>query len=141
MTDEPGRTRDAGWQIGVSRTVDHPVEEVWDLLTSERGRDAWLGSGVTELPDPGGAYATAEGTTGETRSLRPQDRIRLTWRPDGWTHETTVQVAVRPTAPGRTMIRFHQERLADASEREQQRAHWAAVLDDLEAALAEGPSD
>jgi hypothetical protein len=33
------------------------------------------------------------------------------------------------------MLRFHQERLADAAEREQQRAHWQAVLDEVEKAL------
>jgi hypothetical protein len=37
------------------------------------------------------------------------------------------------------MVRFHQERLADAAEREQQRAHWRAVLDAVVAALANRP--
>ena len=37
------------------------------------------------------------------------------------------------------MLRFHQERLADAAEREQQRAHWQAVMDAVETALAQRP--
>jgi hypothetical protein len=48
-----------------------------------------------------------------------------------------VQVAVTSSGPERTMIRFHQDRLADAQEREQQRAHWqsvmAAIVDVLDA--------
>jgi hypothetical protein len=63
--------------------------------------------------------------------------VRLTWRPAGWDHDTTVQVALSPAASG-TTIRFHQERLADAGERERQRAHWAGVLDRLVAQL--GPA-
>jgi hypothetical protein len=35
----------------------------------------------------------------------------------------------------KTRITFHQERLADADERERQRAHWAAVMDRIVAAL------
>ncbi|HEX6235239.1 MAG TPA: SRPBCC domain-containing protein [Jiangellaceae bacterium] len=125
---QAGRTKDAGWQIGVSKTVDHPVEQVWDFLTSAEGTALWLGHGVTALDDVGAQYETSDGTVGESRSFRDRDRIRLTWRPAGWTHDTTVQVALTSSGPGRTMIRFHQERLADAQEREQQRAHWQSVM-------------
>ena len=38
--------------------------------------------------------------------------------------------------PGdRTRVVFHQERLADAAERAQQRTHWQSVMDALVAAL------
>ena len=113
-----GLTKDAGWQIGVSRTLPCSLEEAWALLTSDEGRAVW------QAPD--------DGTAGEVRSLRPLDRMRLTWTPAGWDHDTTVQVVVRPAKNG-TSIRFHQERMANADERERQRTHWAAVLDRLEA--------
>jgi hypothetical protein len=32
-----GKTRDGGWQIGVSATADQPVKEIWDFLTSTEG--------------------------------------------------------------------------------------------------------
>ena len=134
---EVGHTRDAGWQIGVSKTVDRPVEEVWDFLTSPDGVAIWLGEGVTVLPERGEGYRTAAGVRGETRSLRELERVRLTWRPPGWTHDTTLQLTVRATGPGRTSLRVHQERLADAAEREQQRRHWQGVVARLVAALAE----
>ncbi|WP_459644223.1 SRPBCC family protein [Kineococcus sp. NUM-3379] len=130
-----GLTQDAGWQIGVSRTVDHPVEEVWGFLTSPAGRAVWLGHGVDVLDGRGRAYRTADGTAGEVRSLHDHDRIRLTWRPEGWDHDSTVQVTVRAAGAGRTVLRFHQDRLADAAERARQRAHWRAVLGSVVAAL------
>lgn len=64
------------------------------------------------------------------RSSRPLDRIRLTWRPDGWSYDTTLQVAFELTATG-TLVRFHREDLADADERERMRDHWRDVLDEL----------
>jgi uncharacterized protein YndB with AHSA1/START domain len=131
-----GQTRDAGWQIGVSRTVDHPVEDVWGLITSPVGIAIWLGEGVTVLSERGG-YETADGVRGETRGFRELDRVRLTWWPPGWTHDTTLQLAVRSAGAGRAMLRIHQERLADADEREQQRRHWQGVLDELVAALGD----
>jgi uncharacterized protein YndB with AHSA1/START domain len=137
MADERpvGKTKDAGWEIGVTRTVNLPVEAVWELLVSPEIREMWLGAG--ELPTtPGEPYRTEDGTVGEVRSFRPGDRIRLTWQPPDWPHDSTVQVAVAAKGPDATMLRFHQERLADAGERERQRAHWAAVLDEIAARLA-----
>lgn len=99
-----GQTRDSGWQIGVSRTVPLTPEEVWARIEDT---SAWLGEEADDV-----------------RSHRPLDRIRVGWR------GTIVQVAISPAKTG-TTVRFHQERLADARERERQRAHWSAVIDRL----------
>jgi uncharacterized protein YndB with AHSA1/START domain len=137
MAHVTGQTQDVGFVIGVSRTLPHPVRAVWDLLTSPAGLAIWLGTDVELAPRRGAAYRTAEGTVGEVRSFHELDRIRLTWQPPDWSHSTTVQVRMR-TAGSRTTLRFHQEWLADAQERERQRAHWSAVLDAVATALAAG---
>lgn len=133
-----GLTRDAGWEIGVSRTVDAPVAAVWAWLTSAPGQAVWLAPGVA-LPFESGAGAVVVGPSGaraELRSVRRHDRIRLRWQPPGSPHASTVQVALRP-APGgggeRTMVRFHQEHLRSAAEREDQRDRWRVVLEQLAA--------
>ncbi|MGW7538517.1 SRPBCC family protein [Amycolatopsis sp. NPDC054798] len=131
-----GQTKDAGWQIGVSKTINRSAEDVWEFITSPAGVAIWLGEGVTVQHEPGVGYETADGIRGETRSFREMDRIRLTWQPAGWSHETTLQLAVRASGPEKAMLRIHQERLADAAEREQQRRHWQAVLAKLIADLA-----
>jgi uncharacterized protein YndB with AHSA1/START domain len=128
-----GKTKDAGWEIGVSRTVPFPSEAVWRLLTSKRGTAIWLGAGATLATEKGKPYEAADGTSGEVRSFRPLDRIRLTWHPTGG-HESTVQVAISGDGP-KTRISFHQERLASAEERDRQRAHWSDVMDEIVAAL------
>ncbi len=110
-----------------------PLDEVWDYLLGE-GLPLWLGR--TELGRAkGDAYRTDTGTTGELRSLTDRRRIRLTWRPAGWDHDSTLQVTVLEAAGG-TTIAMHQERLASQAEREELLPHWRAVIDDLERALA-----
>jgi uncharacterized protein YndB with AHSA1/START domain len=133
-----GLTRDAGWEIGVSRTVPFPMETVWDFLTSASGSAVWLGAGVERLDEPGVAYETDAGAAGQIRSFRPRERVRLTWQPEDWDHDSTVQFTVTPVAGDRTRVVFHQERLADAAERERQRQHWQGVMDALVTALEEG---
>lgn len=128
-----GRTKDAGWEIGVSRTVGLDVEALWERITSAEGLAIWLGDVVGgELPvEPGAPYRTADGTTGEVRSFRRLDRLRLTHRPPGAERDSTVQIALSTAPSGRTRITFHQERLSDAAERERQRAHWQSVAERL----------
>jgi len=136
-TPTVGLTRDAGFEIGVSRTIDHSSSTVWEYLTSQDGIRRWPGGGL-ELPAAAGdRYTTPDGTTGEVRSFHPLDRIRRTWQPVDWDHPSTVQVAIADRG-GRTMLRFHQERLADPDERARQRTHWAGVMDGVIADLATG---
>jgi uncharacterized protein YndB with AHSA1/START domain len=132
-----GQTKDVGFQIGVSKTLPVPVERLWTFLTGADGLATWLGDGegVVLEPQKGARYETADGTVGEVRSFRELDRVRITWRPAGWAHDTTVQVAVRASGPGRSMLRFHQEWLADSEERGRQREHWQQVMTAVEEAL------
>jgi uncharacterized protein YndB with AHSA1/START domain len=128
-----GLTKDAGWEIGVSRTIDAPVERVWQVLTSARGRAIWLGPGARLRPTKGAQYATKDGIRGEVRSFRPEDRLRITWQPADWAHDSTVQVAVASRRDrDKTTLRFHQERLRSAAQRERQRAYWREVMERLE---------
>jgi hypothetical protein len=99
-----GKTKDAGWQVGVSRTVPLTLEEAWARITDPV---AWLGEEATDI-----------------RSHKPLDRIRVGW------HGTIVQVALSPTRTG-TRVTFHQDRMASAEERERQRTHWRSVADRL----------
>ncbi|MFE2555159.1 SRPBCC domain-containing protein [Streptomyces sp. NPDC059352] len=110
-----GLTRDAGWEIGVSKTLPLPVATVWEFLVSPEGLALWLGPGAA-LP--------AEGDPA-LRGLRPGDRVRLTYG------DTVLQVTVSPASGDRTVLTFHQEHLADAEERERQRAHWKGVMAEI----------
>jgi uncharacterized protein YndB with AHSA1/START domain len=133
MATEPtptGLTKDVGWEIGVSRTLPLPLEEVWSFLTSPDGTAVWLDEALDLPTTKGEPITTRGGAVGELRSHRPGDRVRLIWRPAGWSHDTTLQVAVSG-GEDKTTIRFHQEHLADADERERQRAHWQGVIQAL----------
>lgn len=129
-----GKTRDAGWQIGVSRSIAADVETVWEYLISPDGLMRWLGTGVPTPLSMGQRYETEDGTVGEVRSLRDLDRVRLTWQPADRPDHATVQVAVAPSKAG-CSLRFHTERLYDSDERERMREHWRDIIDRIEADL------
>ena len=134
--DPVGLTRDAGWQIGVSRTLRVDLDTAWAYLVSPDGLAVWLGAGLDTPLVTGQVYETAEGTRGEIRSLRHHDRIRLTWKPVGRPDDATVQIALAPAKSGCT-FRFHTERLYDSDERERMREHWKGVVARIERDLTD----
>ena len=134
-----GETRDAEFQLGVQKVIPVGREALWDLLTGPAGVEAWLGS-VTGLAfEPGTPYEAPDGLAGEIRTVRPGERIRLTWQPAGRPAATTLQLTLScpRNTDDRTTLRFHHEKLADPEERDRMRVHWKGVLDAL-AGLALG---
>ena len=133
MNDSTGLTKDAGWELGVRRTVDAPVDDVWEYIVVD-GVRTWLGDTKLGL-HKGDAYETTDGTRGEIRSRTDELRLRITWQPDDWDHDSTFQITLTPAAGG-TTIGFHHERLASEDERARMLEHWTGVMDRVVAELA-----
>jgi hypothetical protein len=123
-----GETADTGFQIGVRRTVGASLDEVWDILVSRP--ELWLGHGVVfELDEPYAVAGPLEPAVGVVRVVRPRDRLRLTWQPEGWDAPATVQLTVSTPPSGRTTIGAHLEKLPDAKTREAMRTRWREALE------------
>jgi uncharacterized protein YndB with AHSA1/START domain len=130
MSDTTGLTKDAGWEMGVRTTVSAPLPAVWEFLLGE-GLQLWLGE-IDSLPvEKGAAFSTADGVRGSIRSYTDLQRVRLSWQPDDWPHDTTLQVTVKEAATG-TTIGFHHEKLADRDERRMMLGHWKNVAAAIE---------
>lgn len=127
-----GLTKDAGWEVGVRKTVDAPVEVVWDFLLGD-GLPLWLGNTSLVL-EKGAAWATDDDIKGMILSYTPGLRVRLSWQPGEWDHDSTLQLTVREAAKG-TTIGFHQERLSGREERKIMLGHWKDVVQQLDEAL------
>ncbi len=133
--DSVGKTKDAGWEVGVRRTVPASIEDVWDFLF-EDGLPLWLGEATLVL-EKGAEYETTDDIRGRIIGYTPGFRIRLTWQPGEWDHDSTLQLTVREAETG-TTIAFHQERLSGREERKIMLGHWKDVVAELEGALTKG---
>jgi uncharacterized protein YndB with AHSA1/START domain len=132
-----GETNDVGFQIGVQRTVPAQKDDLWRLLFSAEGLATWLGEVERFDLKPGATYRTAAGVSGEIRTLKKGERIRLTWHPLTLDKPTVLQVTVscpRNTAK-KTTLRFHQEKLTSQAHREQMRLHWKDAAAKIESLL------
>lgn len=130
-----GMTTQSDFQAGVRRTLPIPASRAWSLVTSPEGVRAWLGAGAALRFEEGETYQLDDGATGEVRVVKPEQSVRLTWRPEGWDKPSTIQVRVEDKGE-KSVIAFHEEKLPDAAAREARTAHFKAALDALAALTA-----
>jgi hypothetical protein len=66
-----GQSADAGFQVGVHKTIHRSADEVWELLLSPAGLKVWLGDIPELVLEKKHAYATKGGKTLRgTRAMR-----------------------------------------------------------------------
>jgi uncharacterized protein YndB with AHSA1/START domain len=133
-----GETAAAGFEVGVSRTVAAPRQEVWELITSRP--ELWMGEGASvsfepkrNFEVPGGS--DGEGLKGEIRVVKDGQRIRMTWHPEGWQSAATKQITLTEKGPEKTAIGVHFEKLPDADAREAMREKARGALERIASAI------
>jgi hypothetical protein len=103
-----------GFAVTVSRTVDVPVERLFDAFVDESGRERWL-------PDA---------TMRERTATRPKS-ARFDWVED----ESRVHVTFVAKGAEKSTVALSHERLAGAAEADRMRAYWRDRLSELKAEL------
>lgn len=127
-----GETADAGFQIGVSKSIAVEPEKAWNYLISAAGRKLWLGE-VDQLSlEKGAKGTTTAGLEYEIRSVQPGKMIRLRWQPAGFQDFTVLQLRTEKGKTGKTVIGFHHEKLAGAKMRTEMKKHWQEVLEQID---------
>jgi uncharacterized protein YndB with AHSA1/START domain len=85
--------------------LDHPVDDVWQLLATSEGLARWLGEGSAVDARPGGALDVDDVETGVRRFgvvdlVEPGARIAWRWWPEDGADASTVELELTPTPTG-----------------------------------------
>jgi hypothetical protein len=106
--------KDDGFAITASKTVEVPVERLYEAVVSEAGRTAWL-------PDA---------RLGERTTTRPKS-ARFDWA-EG---PTRVNVTFLARGESKSTVAVEHRRLADAGEADRMKSYWRERLSVLKGAL------
>jgi uncharacterized protein YndB with AHSA1/START domain len=90
-------------------------DDTWEILTGASHITSWWGNHVSLEARPGGAFVEhwSDGnralvTRGTVTCCEPPNRLTLTWEDDGWAHETSLNLAIKPVPGGSTLVLLHQ---------------------------------
>lgn len=128
-----GKTKDAGFQIGVRKTFDIAPKVAWEIMYSKHGLETWLGC-INSTLELGKPYKTDEGIEGKVTVFKEYSHLRSSWKKPSWDKASILQVRVID-AKGKSTISFHQDHLQDAAQRQEMKEHWAEVIKKLEKLL------
>ena len=131
-----GLTRDTGWQIGLRRTLDVPVEIIWEWMLSASGREIWMGEGPDIQFVAGQDYKLLDGTSGRIKVYQPGSHWRITRNPPDPAYRRPSLVQIRIIGSGdKTTVAFHEEHLPSESERQTRKTFYLDVVDKMKDAL------
>jgi hypothetical protein len=104
---------DGKFAASASKTIDAPIERLFDAFRQESARDGWLGtSGITIR-----------------KSTRPKS-MRITWK-DG----TSVSVSFIKKGPAKSQVAIEHEKLTRAGDVARMKRAWGTALDKLKTKL------
>lgn len=129
-----GLTKDAGWQMGLRKTLPVPFERAWEFMFSGEGLALWLGKTKAFSGAAGEEYTTSDGITGKVGVFKPMSHIRMTWKKKDWSNTSTLQVRVMQ-ANEKTTISFHHEKLQNEKQRGEMLLYWQNVMARIEQEL------
>ena len=119
-----GQTAGGNFQIGVSRTLNVPLAELWEFLESSEGISLLLGEGTGADGFESLQSGSDRGIEAETTTYHHASHVRMRFRPPGWKEHSILQVRVRQKGPEKTVITFHQEKLPHEESREEMKNRW-----------------
>ncbi|WP_202390814.1 SRPBCC domain-containing protein [Flavobacterium sp. Sd200] len=122
-----GLTEDTGYQIGVRKTYPVSLHAAWNFMFSYDGIKLWLGYKGVPVWKKGQEYTTKTGTYLCIRVYNELSHARLAYKRKDWENTSTLQIRIIAAKTG-TTISIHQEKLADAEQREEMKLHWEKVL-------------
>lgn len=125
-SEAPGE--DGGTDVVVSRSVSCPVKDVWRVLMTPKGTEAFMGPGAV-IGDKGQSWESSNGRRGVIRSFHPLEQVRYTIRRDDDTPPSLVSIRVNPAGDDAAELVIKHSQLTPERDRERLALLWNDALD------------
>ena len=98
-----------GFQVGASRTLNVPLDQVFKAWEADADRSAWLGQNELKI-----------------RKLTSGKSVRADWKDN-----ESVSVNFYEKGSGKSQVTIEHSRIVNAEEAQERKAYWGAALDRL----------
>ena len=127
----PGQNLKGTFSIIVTKTLHMSNAKVWKWLTSDAAVRVWLNPLSPIELKKGQVFETHDGVFGEIRTIKKNQRIRLTWHESDGEKKSVVQLLLFGRNPKKCGMAFQHEELQDGRKRNWAREHWKNVVAEL----------
>jgi uncharacterized protein YndB with AHSA1/START domain len=113
--------------------VPHPIDKVWQVLTTSAGWEALLGSGA-ELGTKGQPWRSTDGSHGVMRSYHPMEQVRLSWHADEQAPATLLDLRLTAEGTDTTRLAVRHENIPDVGLSDSLQQRWEDALGRIDGA-------
>lgn len=132
-----GQTQSSGFQIGVSKTLPVKRDELWNIIITPKVFALIVSDNINPETIINQKRTSETGIEYKITTWESRSHMRMQWKLPEWHSYSILQVRLAAQKSGRTVLTFHQEKMADESIREDMRLHWKEVLTKLEQTIKE----
>jgi uncharacterized protein YndB with AHSA1/START domain len=132
------RERSTGFGVSVRRTIDAPVQRIWDAWADPAIHSRWFTTDVEMDFIEGGSFINKDGDSGVFKRIVPLKRIRFTWA--SLYHEPGSEVTLEFTSKSdaRATLELTHSKLASQKDADDLQEGWSWALDCLKLFLETG---
>jgi uncharacterized protein YndB with AHSA1/START domain len=127
-----GHSESGGFSTVATRTLSASKKQVWNFLTTPEALEVWL----KPLSDfnfvKGHDYETLDGYFGRVRTLKIEERVRMSFQETEWDKPSILQIYLIARPKQKSVLIFQHGHLANGRLRLKFRDHWKQVLIDLQ---------
>ncbi|MEA2552765.1 MAG: hypothetical protein QOJ65_941 [Fimbriimonadaceae bacterium] len=115
--------------LNVERTIDAPVERVWQAWADPAELSHWFTTHHHHLFEEKGAYQNGDGDKGVYTEIVPNQRLKFTWENETDCPGTSVRIEFRREGAYKTSVALTHENLADVAAVDNMREGWTWALE------------
>jgi len=130
-----GRSEKGTYGTVASKTFPLSAKKAWALVSKDPGLSIWLRPFTAFEWKKGKGFEVDGGIFGEVRTVKPGQRIRLSWQEENWKKPSVLQLQIVPREGEKCMIVLQHEGLPNNLARTKLRDHWKAALNELRNAV------
>ncbi len=124
-----GKTENSGWQVGVRKTLNIPSKKLWRFIVSERGMSIIAGDPIKAETAVAQKRESREKIEYMITTLTKMSHLRMEWKFPDWEGNSILQIRVIDSGDNKSVLAFHQEKLADESTRKKMKEYWQEKIE------------
>lgn len=135
---EVGQRCDGMFAATVSRTINVPIQRVWDAWADSAQVSKWFTTNANQDFREGGMYDNGDGDRGIYKRIVPLKRLIFTWENEKHCPGTRVAIDFVSKGESKTGIVITHEKLADKAGSDEMKMGWNWALTSLKSYLETG---
>ncbi len=131
-----GQSLKGTYSATLTKSISVDQLKAWRWCISDEGIEVWLKPLSPVEISAGTSFEINGGVFGEIRTVKKNQRIRMTWCEPEWEKSTTVQLHVYKKAKGKSLLVIQHDGLKSARQKTEMRTYWRSTIEKMALLIA-----